>query len=123
MKHRNYKGCELLLAVSNAAQAGDADAVEQILRYHEGYINKLCTRTVCDESGCPHACLDEYMKSCLENKLIRTYSRRELITGPGGRNNLPFPCSFKNSGGQGFYPLTPAVRFDIRTTPSQQSHL
>ncbi|MCI9195087.1 MAG: helix-turn-helix domain-containing protein [Angelakisella sp.] len=72
MKHRNYKGCELLLAVSNAAQAGDADAVEQILRYHEGYINKLCTRTVCDKSGCPHACLGEYMKSRLENKLIRT---------------------------------------------------
>ena len=29
------------------------------------------TRTVYDESGCPHACLDEYMKSRLENKLIR----------------------------------------------------
>ena len=37
----------------------------------KGYINKLCTRTVYDESGCPHACLDEYMKSRLENKLIR----------------------------------------------------
>ena len=32
---------------------------------------KLCTRTLYDESGCPHACLDEYMKSRLENKLIR----------------------------------------------------
>ncbi len=64
MKRRNYKGRELLpLAVSDAAQAGDADAVEQVLRYYEGYINKLCTRTVYDESGCPHACLDEYMKS------------------------------------------------------------
>ena len=72
MKHRNYKGCELLLAVSNAAQAGDADAVEQVLRYYEGYINKLCTRMVYNESDCPHACLDEYMKSRLENKLIRT---------------------------------------------------
>ena len=72
MKRRNYKGRELLpLAVSEAAQAGDSDAVEQVLRYYEGYINKLCTRTVYDESGCPHACLDEYMKSRLENKLIR----------------------------------------------------
>ena len=72
MKRRNYKGCELLpLAVSDAAQAGDADAVEQVLRYYEGYINKLCTRTVHDESGCPHAYLDEYMKSRLENKLLR----------------------------------------------------
>ena len=76
MKRRNYKGRELLpLAVSDAARAGDADAVEQVLRYYEGYINKLCTRTVYDESGCPRACpracLDEYMKSRLENKLIR----------------------------------------------------
>ena len=72
MKHRNYKGRELLpLAVSDAAQAGDADAVEQVLRYYEGYINKLCTRTIYDESGCPHVYLDEYMKSRLENKLIR----------------------------------------------------
>ena len=75
MKRRNYKGRKLLpLAVSDAACAGDADAVEaveQVLRYYEGYINKLCTRTVYDESGCPHACLDEYMKSRLENKLIR----------------------------------------------------
>ena len=44
MKSRNYKGRELLpLAVSDAAQAGDADAVEQVLRYYEGYINKRGT--------------------------------------------------------------------------------
>ncbi|MEY8259751.1 helix-turn-helix domain-containing protein [Oscillospiraceae bacterium 50-60] len=72
MKRRNYKGCELLpLAVCDTARAGDSDAVEQVLRYYEGYINKLWTRTVYDESGCPHTCLDEYMKSHLENKLIR----------------------------------------------------
>ena len=72
MKRRNYKGRELLpLAVSDAARAGDSDAVEQVLRYYEGYINKLCTQTVYDESSCPRACLDEYMKSRLENKLIR----------------------------------------------------
>lgn len=72
MKRRNYKGRELLpLTVSDAAQTGDAGAVEQVLRYYEGYINKLCTWTVYDESGCPHGCLDEYMKSRLENKLIR----------------------------------------------------
>lgn len=91
MKHRNYKGRELLpLSVGDAACAGDTDAVEQVLRYYESC--KLCTRTVHDESGCPHACLDEYMKSCLENKLIRD-SRCELITGSSGRNSLPFPCS------------------------------
>ena len=71
MKRPHHKGRELLpLSVIHAAQAGDAEAMEQILRYYGGYINKLCTRTVYDESGCPHACLDEYMKSRLENKLI-----------------------------------------------------
>ncbi len=71
MKRRNYKGRELLpLAVSDAAQAGDADAVEQVLRYYEGYINKLCTRTLYDEYGYPHVCVDEYMKHLLEIKLI-----------------------------------------------------
>ena len=72
MKRRNYKGRELLpLAVSDAAQAGDTDAVEQVLRYYGGYINKRCTQTVYDQSSCLHACLDEYMESRLENKLIR----------------------------------------------------
>ena len=72
MMNPSYKGRALLpMPVIEAARAGDAGAVEQVLRYYEGYINKLCTRTVYDESGCPHACLDEYMKSRLENKLIR----------------------------------------------------
>ena len=72
MKRRNYKGRELLpLAVSDAAQAGDAGAVEQVLRYYEGYINKLCTRTLYDEYGNPYVCLDEWMKHHLENKLIQ----------------------------------------------------
>ena len=42
MKRRNYKSHELLpLAVSDAARTGDADTVEQVLRYYEGYTNKL----------------------------------------------------------------------------------
>ena len=72
MSEPDYKGRALLpMSVIEAARAGDTEAVERVLRYYEGYINKLCTRTVYDESGCPHACLDEYMKSRLENKLIR----------------------------------------------------
>ena len=71
MKNPNYKGIELLpLSVIEAARAGDAEAVERVLRYYEGYINKLCTRTLYDESGQPHVCVDEYMKRRLEIKLI-----------------------------------------------------
>lgn len=71
MKNPNYKGIELLpLSVIEAARAGDAEAVERVLRYYEGYINKLCTRTLYDEYGQPHVCVDEYMKRRLEIKLI-----------------------------------------------------
>ena len=50
MKNPNYKSIELLpLSVIKAACAGDAEAVERVVRYYEGYINKLCTRTLYDE--------------------------------------------------------------------------
>ena len=72
MKQPRHKGKAMLpLSVSNAARAGDAEAVEQVLRYYAGYINKLCTRTLYDETGRPYECLDEYMKRCLEIKLIQ----------------------------------------------------
>jgi len=46
------KGRALLpMPVIEAARAGDAEAVEQVLRYYEGYINKLCTRTLYDKYG------------------------------------------------------------------------
>ena len=42
MKQPKYKGKELLpLSVIDAARNGDAQAVDSVLRYYEGYINKL----------------------------------------------------------------------------------
>ena len=71
MKQPRHKGREMLpLSVSDAARSGDAEAVERVLRYYEGYINKLCTRTLYDEYSYPHECVDEYMKHLLEIKLI-----------------------------------------------------
>ena len=47
MKQPTFNGRELLpLSVIEAAHAGDAEAMEQVLRYYEGYIFKLCTRTL-----------------------------------------------------------------------------
>ena len=40
MNNPNYK--VLPLSVIEAARAGDAEAVEQVLQYYNGYINKLC---------------------------------------------------------------------------------
>ena len=45
---------------------------DQVLRYYEGYINKLCTRTLYDPDGRPHVRVDEYMKRRLEIKLIHS---------------------------------------------------
>ena len=71
MKQPTFNGRELLpLSVIDAAHAGDAEAMEQVLRYYEGYIFKLCTRTLYDDCGQLHVCVDEYMKHRLQNKLI-----------------------------------------------------
>ena len=48
MKQARYKE-PLPLAVIEAARAGDAGAVEQVLQYYNGYINKLCIRTLYDD--------------------------------------------------------------------------
>ncbi|MDY4172915.1 MAG: helix-turn-helix domain-containing protein [Evtepia sp.] len=69
MKQAKYKAL-LPLSVIDAARAGDAGAMEQILSYYNGYINKLCTRTLYDNYGQPYTGVDEYMKRRLENKLI-----------------------------------------------------
>ena len=70
MKQAGYKE-PLPLAVIEAARAGDAGAVEQVLQYYNGYINKLCTRTLYDLDGTPHVRVDEYMKRRLQSRLIR----------------------------------------------------
>ena len=69
MKQPTFNGKELLpLSVMEA----DAMAMERVLRYYEGYINKLCTRTLYDSNGFPYVCVDEYMKRRLEIKLIHS---------------------------------------------------
>ena len=58
--------------VIHAASSGDSEAMEQVLRYYEDYINKLCIRTLYDSNGIPYVCVDEYMKHRLEIKLIHS---------------------------------------------------
>ena len=45
--------------------------MERILRYYDGYINKLCTRTLYDLDGTPHVRVDECMKRRLQAKLAQ----------------------------------------------------
>ena len=54
MKQSTFCGRELLpLSVIEAARVGDPLAVECVLRYYEGYMDKLCTRTLYDLDGSP----------------------------------------------------------------------
>ena len=72
MKQPTFRGRELLpLSVIEAARAGDPLAVERVLRYYEGYMDKFCTRTLYDLDATPHVQVDEYMKRRLQNRLIR----------------------------------------------------
>ncbi len=53
-----------------AATSGDVDAINAVLKHYERYIAALATRTLYDENGIPHLCVDEEMKRRLETKLI-----------------------------------------------------
>lgn len=71
MGQNQYKHIEPpQLAVIEAAREGDPEAINRILHYYDGYIDKLCTRTLYDKKGRPRRRVDEFMKSRLQNKLI-----------------------------------------------------
>ena len=53
-------------------------AVLYALIQSDGYMNKLCTRTLCELDGTPHVRVDEYMKHRLQNKLIRAILKDSL---------------------------------------------
>ena len=74
---RNGNQSLLPTSVIHAAKAGDPDAIETVLRQYEGYINRLCIRETYNASGERCSELDEYMKSRIQNKLIR-----EIISHP-----------------------------------------
>lgn len=56
--------------VIEAAIAGDAAAINQIVDYFQPYINSRCRRKFIDEKGRSHYGIDEYMKRRMETKLI-----------------------------------------------------
>ena len=60
-----------------AASGGDADAMCTVLKHYDGYIAKLCTRTMRDNDGNTYAYIDEEMRNRLKIRLItRTLSFR-----------------------------------------------
>lgn len=56
--------------IIEAAASGNVDAINAVLKHYERYIAALATRTLYDENGQPHLCVDEEMRRRLETKLI-----------------------------------------------------
>ena len=53
-----------------AAASGNVDAINAVLKHYERYIAALATRTLYDENGVPHLCLDEEKLCRMRTKLI-----------------------------------------------------
>lgn len=53
-----------------AASQGDTEAISKVLEHYDGYIITLSTRTLYDEKGAPHICVDEGIRRRLQTKLI-----------------------------------------------------
>ena len=82
MKQPTFHGRVLLpLSVFAEARAGDPLAMERILRYYDGYMNKLCTRTLYELDGTPHVRVDEYMKPVSYTHLD-VYKRQAFTSAP-----------------------------------------
>ena len=60
----------LPFSVIAAATKGDTDAICAVLKHYEGYIAKLCTRTVRDSEGNLRSYVDEEMRHRLQVRLI-----------------------------------------------------
>ncbi len=56
--------------VISAAANGNAEAMCAILKHYEGYIAKLCTRTLKDEAGNSYSYVDKEMRNRLQVRLI-----------------------------------------------------
>lgn len=67
MKDTNYL---LPYSLIVAAAAGDAEAINRVLRHYEGYIATLSTRRAFDNGDNPCFSVDEWMRRRLETKLI-----------------------------------------------------
>ena len=85
MKQPTFHGRVLLpLSVFAEARAGDPLAMERILQYYDGYMNKMCTRTLYELDGTPHVRVDEYMK----HRLGQHPARAEETGAPAGHGPI-----------------------------------
>ncbi|MCC8046139.1 MAG: helix-turn-helix domain-containing protein [Clostridiales bacterium] len=75
---RSMSGNLLPYEIIVAATAGDAAAVNIVLKHFEDYITKLSTRTGYDSAGRYYSFVNEDMRRRLETKLILTIPEFDL---------------------------------------------
>lgn len=69
-KEKRTESTLLPYSTIEAAASGNVDAINAVLAHFERYIVALSTRTLYDENGLPHLCVDHEMRRRLETKLI-----------------------------------------------------
>ena len=67
---KNSTSSLLPYSTIEAAASGNVDAINAVLAHYSRYICALSTRTLYDENGVPHLCVDEELRRRLETKLI-----------------------------------------------------
>lgn len=70
---------ELTHDLIRRAVSGNAEAVEEILRFYDGYINTLATYEAIDESGEIHKVIDEDVKIQLQCRLIEGIKKWKVV--------------------------------------------
>ena len=61
------------------ATKGDVDAVEEVLKHCDGYIDNLSRRKMYDEYGNVHYCVDKTLRDRLEAKLLKTILEFKIV--------------------------------------------
>ena len=61
------------------ATKGDVDAVEEVLKHYDGYIDNLSRRKMYDEYGNVHYCVDKTLRDRLEAKLLKTILEFKIV--------------------------------------------
>ena len=67
---RNLSNAAASLLPYSTIASGNVDAINAVLKHYERYIAALATRTLYDENGVPHLCLDEEKVCRMRTKLI-----------------------------------------------------
>ena len=64
-KNLNKAASLLPYSTIEAAASGNVDAINAVLKHYERYIAALSARTLYDENGVPHLCVDEELRRAI----------------------------------------------------------